>query len=124
MNHVSCCRTAAQDIAAAFCNVCGQHLVRCTGFTVCGGLLYPGSGHCHEHLMLQGRFRSRLDGLSRDDDFSLELDLTNIGAADLEITEAFTRLGDSVWTPHQPSYAAWAASGARATCHWMGASSR
>ena len=99
-----CCKTTARDIAAAFCMDCGQHLVRCPGFAVCGGLLYPGSGHCREHLKLQGRFRSRLDGLSRDDAFSLELDLTNVGAAGLEITEAYTRLVGDKWTQHQPSF--------------------
>ncbi len=109
MDHTSCCRAAALDLAAQMCGSCGQSLVRCPAFSACGGLLFPGGGHCDHHLKLQGQFRSRAGGLSRDDEFSLEVDLTNIGADSLEVTRAFTRLVGGDWAIHQPPFHALAA---------------
>ncbi len=104
MDALPCCKAAAQDDAAQFCGECRKALVRCSEFAACGELLYPGGGHCDHHLRLLGQFRSRAGGLSRDDEFSLEVDLTNTGAAALELTRVYTRFAGGAWDSHRPPW--------------------
>lgn len=93
----SCCWNAALDQQANVCRDCGKHIVRCSGFSDCRALLYPGTGHCHDHVQIKGRLQSQLRALSHDDSLSLDLELTNTGFEDLEITRAWTRLGQAAW---------------------------
>ena len=96
-----CCEDSAKDSKAANCGQCGNALLRCHGYAVCGALLEHG-GHCEHHvnpvLELDPGFSPAR--LGEDEHLSIDLKLTNLSpAARLTELRAHVRYGDSDdWT--------------------------
>lgn len=98
-NHVkSCCQSSARNSESAYCNQCGDPLLKCGAFNTCKGLLNSES-YCPICFSPELRLMSSPGPIAVGDSTHLEFALSNRSPAsrNLLVKNIWVRIGNSDW---------------------------